>query len=51
MQQCIKFIYFRMTPLASIQQYLFDRCLLLYVQSCTPDDGQKRPSETCRVSF
>jgi len=40
-----------MTPLASRQQYLFDRYLLLYVQSCTPDDGQERPSETCKVSF
>jgi len=28
-------------PLASRQQYLFDKCLLLYVQSCTPDDGRK----------
>jgi len=27
--------------LASRQQYLFDRCLLLYVQSWTPDDGRK----------
>ena len=27
--------------LASRQQYLFDKCLLLYVQSCTPDDGSK----------
>jgi len=27
--------------LASRQQYLFDKCLLLYVQSCTPDDGRK----------
>ena len=27
--------------LASRQQYLFDKCLLLYVQSWTPDDGQK----------
>ena len=27
--------------LASSQQYLFDICLLLYVQSLTPDDGQK----------
>jgi len=26
---------------ASRQQYLFDKCLLLYVQSQTPDDGQK----------
>jgi len=24
-----------------VQQYLFDKCLLLYVQSCTPDDGRK----------
>ena len=32
------------------QQYLFDICLLLYVQSWTPDDGQKdRHLETCRV--
>ena len=28
-------------PLASRQQYLFDKCLLLYVQSCIPDDGRK----------
>ena len=28
-------------PLASRQQCLFDKCLLLYVQSCTPDDGRK----------
>jgi len=28
-------------PLASRQQYLFDKCLLLYVQSWTPDDGWK----------
>ena len=28
-------------PLASRQQYLFDICLLLYVQSWTPDDGRK----------
>jgi len=27
--------------LASRQQYLFDKCLLLYVQSFTPDDGWK----------
>ena len=27
--------------LASRQQYLFDKCLLLYVQSWTADDGQK----------
>ena len=27
--------------LASGQQYLFDICLLLYVQSWTPDDGRK----------
>ena len=27
--------------LAGRQQYLFDRCLLLYVQSWTPDDGRK----------
>jgi len=26
--------------LASRQQYLFDKCLLLYVQSWTPDDGR-----------
>jgi len=31
--------------LASRHQYLFDKCLLLYVQSWTPDDGRKdRPS-------
>jgi len=28
-------------PLASRQQYLFDKCMLLYVQSWTPDDGRK----------
>jgi len=27
--------------LASRQQYQFDTCLLLYVQSSTPDDGRK----------
>jgi len=27
--------------LASRQQYLFDKCLLLYVQSCTTDDGRE----------
>jgi len=27
--------------LASRQQYLFDKCLLLYVQSQNPDDGRK----------
>ena len=27
--------------LASRQQYLFDKFLLLYVQSCTSDDGRK----------
>jgi len=27
--------------LASRQQYLFDKCLLLYVQSLTPNDGRK----------
>ena len=27
--------------LANRQQYLFDKCLLLYVQSWTADDGQK----------
>jgi len=27
--------------LASRQQLLFDKCLLLYVQSWTPDDGRK----------
>jgi len=27
--------------LASRQQYLFDICLLLYVQAWTPDDGRK----------
>jgi len=27
--------------LASIEQYLFDKCLLLYVQFLTPDDGRK----------
>ena len=28
-------------PLASREQYLFDKCLLLYLQSWTPDDGRK----------
>jgi len=28
-------------PLASIQKYLFDKCLLLYLQSWTPDNGRK----------
>ena len=28
-------------PLASRQQYQFDKCLLLHVQSSTPDDGRK----------
>ena len=28
-------------PLASRQQYMFDICMLLYVQSCTPNDGRK----------
>ena len=28
-------------PLASRQQYLFDKCLSLYVQSWTADDGRK----------
>jgi len=27
--------------LASSQKYLFDKCLLLYVQSWTPDDERK----------
>ena len=27
--------------MASRQQYLFDICLLLYVQSCAPEDGRK----------
>ena len=27
--------------LASRQRYLFDKCLLLYVQSLTPDDERK----------
>ena len=30
-------------PLASRQQYLLDKCLLLYVQSWTPDHGRKDP--------
>jgi len=28
-------------PLTSRQQYPFVKCLLLYVQSCTPGDGRK----------
>ena len=37
-------------PLASRQQYLFDICLFLYVQSSTADDGRKdRPKHVeCR---
>ena len=31
--------------LASRQQYLFDICLLLYVQSCSRDDGRKELSK------
>jgi len=31
--------------LASIQQYLFDICLLQYVQSWTSDDGRKDRSK------
>jgi len=27
--------------LANRQQYLCEKCLLLYTQSCTPDDGRK----------
>ena len=27
--------------LGSRKQYLFEKCLLLYVQSLTPDDGRK----------
>jgi len=43
MHQYIKFIYFRLAlyMFRKVQQYLFDKCLLLYVQSCTPDDGRK----------
>ena len=55
MHQCIKIIYFRMTlymfravfpyiirsSRPYIQQYLFVKCLLLYVQSWTPDDVRK----------
>jgi len=43
MHQCINFILFlsAVCLLASRQQYLSDNCLLLYVQSCTPDDGRK----------
>jgi len=34
-------------PLASRQQYLFDKCQLLYVQSWTPNGGQKdRPKRS-----
>jgi len=57
MRQCIKFILFwndtpHVSPaskqtavsVASRQQYLFDKCLLLYVQFRTPDDeGKDRP--------
>jgi len=33
------------------EQYLFDKCLLLYVQSSTPDDGRKdRPKHVERYS-
>jgi len=34
-------LYFISYPLASRQQYLFDKCLLLYVQSLTIGDGRK----------
>jgi len=38
--------------LASKQpQNLYDICLMLYVQSLTPDDGTEKPSETCVVLF
>jgi len=37
----IYFIYTAVCLLASSQQYLFDICLLQYVQSLTPDDGRK----------
>ena len=33
--------FVRYCLLARRQQYLFDKCLLLYVQSWTPDDGRK----------
>ena len=39
--------------LAFRQQYLFDKCLLLYVQSCNPDGGRKdRPKHVecyCKI--
>jgi len=55
MHQCTKFILFWNDILhvsdglstiirgsrLYIQQYLFDKCLLLYVQSRTPNDGRK----------
>jgi len=48
MHQCIKFTLFWNDTLhvsddllASRQQYLFDKWLLLCVQSLTPDDGRK----------
>ena len=44
MHQCLKFICFGMTLYmftANSQQYLFNIRLLLYVQSWTPEDGQK----------
>ena len=51
MHQYIKFILFWndtlhvysniSRPLSSSQQYLFDKCLLPYVQSRMPDDGWK----------
>jgi len=33
--------YVKQILLASRQQYLFDICLLQYVQSLTPNDGRK----------
>jgi len=34
------------------QQYMFDKCLLLYVQSWTPDDGRKdRPKHVVLLTY
>ena len=40
-QTFVKQILLSASKLASRQQYLFDICILLHVQSLIPDDGQK----------
>jgi len=40
-QAYVKQILLTASGNASSQQYLFDKCLLLYVQSWTPGDGRK----------